>query len=113
MINVLGVGAGIREGGQGTLGRQGRQEEVSGWSGCYRQRTAAQRTQVLGQHQSTETARLYSEKHVVPLRFGCGVCFCFDGGLILYLSLTWNLLYSSRWLELVIILLPRSPECWD
>lgn len=52
MINVLGVGAGIRGGGQGTLGRQGRQEEVSGWSGCYRQRTAAQRTQVLGQHQS-------------------------------------------------------------
>lgn len=25
-----------------------------------------------------QTARLDSEKHMVPLRFGCGVCFCFD-----------------------------------
>lgn len=50
MVNVLGVGVGIRGDAQDTLGSQGRQE-VRGWLEHYRERTAAQGTQVLGHHQ--------------------------------------------------------------
>lgn len=56
-------GAGIRGGGQDTWRRQGRQEEVSGWS--YRQRKYAAWAR-------EQTASLDPEKHVVPLRFGGG-----------------------------------------
>lgn len=74
MMNVLGMGAGIRGGGQDTLGRQGRQQEVSGWPGCYRQDARAGTAP-----ECYQTARLDSEKHMVPLRFGAGFVFVLTG----------------------------------
>lgn len=79
------------------------------------QRTAAQRMHVLGQHQSATRQPGWTLRSIW-FRLGLGVGFVFvltGSHSISYSDLELAILYSSRWLELVIILLPRSPECWD